>query len=149
VINELLKAQGGKSVLDNAYRLQEAMLALPKDEQLDLEPIHYFADGMYLRSLFIPEGVVCVGEMHKHSHFTILAEGKSKIVSQDGDMEVEAPFVFISTPYAKRSVYAVTDCTWITVHLNHDNCTDIEEVENRHVIRDEQDLLEIKKCLLP
>jgi len=148
VINELLKAQNGKSALDNAFKLQEAMLALPEEDRLtkeDLEPIHYFADGMYLRSLFLPEGVAVVGDMHRHSHFTILAEGKSKIVSQDGDMEVEAPFVFISTPYAKRSVYAITDCTWITVHLNHDNCTDIEEVENRHVIRDEQELLEIRK----
>ena len=149
MITELLNQQGGNSVLDNAYRLEKAMLALPEDEQLDLEPIHYFTDGMYLRSLFIPEGVVCVGEMHRHSHFTILAEGKSKIVSQDGEMEVEAPFVFISTPYAKRSVYAITDCTWMTVHVNDDNCTNIEEVENRHVIRDKKELLEVKKCLLP
>jgi hypothetical protein len=145
VINELLDLYGEGSILEKTFKLQEAMLALPLEEQLELEPIHYFADGMYLRSLYIPEGVVCVGEVHKHSHFTILAEGKSKIVSQDGDLEVEAPFVFISTPHAKRSVYAITDCTWITVHLNHDNCQDIEKVENRHVIRDEQELLEVRK----
>ena len=148
MITELLKSQGGKDALDNAFKLQEAMLALPEEERLtkkDLEPIHYFTDGMYLRSLFLPEGLVVVGEMHKHSHFTILAEGRSKIVSQDGELEVEAPFVFISTPYAKRSVYAITDCTWITVHVNKDNCTNIEEVENRHVIRNEQELLEIRK----
>jgi hypothetical protein len=145
VINELLDLYGEGSILEKTFKLQEAMLALPLEEQLELEPIHYFADGMYLRSLYIPEGVVCVGEVHKHSHFTILAEGKSKIVSQDGDLEVEAPFVFISTPHAKRSVYAITDCTWITVHLNHDNCQNIEKVENRHVIRDEQELLEVRK----
>ena len=145
MINELLNLYGEGSILEKTFKLQEAMLALPLEEQLELEPIHYFADGMYLRSLYIPEGVVCVGEVHKHSHFTILAEGKSKIVSQDGDLEVEAPFVFISTPHAKRSVYAITDCTWITVHLNHDNCQDIKEVENRHVIRDEQELLEVRK----
>ena len=148
MINELLNTQEGKNILQKTFSLQEAILALPEEDRLtkeDLEPIHYFADGMYLRSLFLPEGMVVVGEMHRHSHFTILAEGKSKIVSQDGDMDVEAPFVFISTPNAKRSVYATTDCTWITVHLNHDNCTDIEEVENRHVIRDEQELLEVRK----
>lgn len=148
MINELLNLQGGKNILEKTFNLQEVILALPEEERLtkeDLQPIHYFADGMYLRSLFLPEGMVVVGDIHRHSHFTILAEGKSKIVSQDGEMDVEAPFVFISTPYAKRSVYAVTDCTWITVHLNHDNCTDIEEVENRHVIRDEQELLEVRK----
>ena len=147
MISDMLKQFDAKSILEKSYKLQEAMQALPEDEQLDLESIHYFADGMYLRSLYIPEGVVCVGEMHKHSHFTILAEGRSSIVSQDGDLEVEAPFVFISSPYAKRSVYARTDCTWITVHLNHDTCTDIEKVENRHVIRDEKELLEIRNEL--
>ena len=136
------------SVLEKAYALQDAIQGLGEEYQVDLEPIHYFAEGMYLRSLFIPEGVVCVGEVHRHSHFTILAEGESTIVSQDGEMHVKAPFVFVSTPFAKRSVYANTDCTWITVHLNHDNCTDIDEVENRHVIRDEQELLEMRKCLL-
>lgn len=127
----------------DAYDLQYAIESLPEELKLDLDPIHYFTDGMYLRSLFIPEGVVCVGEVHRHSHFTILAEGKSKIVSQDGDLEVEAPYVFISTPLAKRSVYAITDCTWITVHLNPENETDIETVENQHVIKDEKELLEV------
>jgi hypothetical protein len=145
VINELLDLCGGGTILEKTFKLQEAMMALPEEEKIDLEPIHYFAEGMYLRSLYIPEGVFCVGEVHKHSHFTILAEGKSKIVSQDGEFEVEAPFVFTSTPHAKRSVYAITDCTWITVHLNLDNCQNIEEVENRHVIRNEQELLEMRK----
>jgi len=129
-----------------AFDLQYAIDALPEDLQISkefLKPIHYFTDGMYLRSLFLAEGMVVVGEVHRHSHFTILAEGKSKIVSQDGDMEVEAPFVFISTPLAKRSVYAITDCTWITVHLNPENKTDIDEVENDHVIKSEKELLEV------
>tara|TARA_R110000822_G_scaffold45408_3_gene121478 strand:+ start:1347 stop:1793 length:447 start_codon:yes stop_codon:yes gene_type:complete len=148
VINELLKGMVGEDILHKAFALQDAMEALPEEERLtkeDLEPIHYFADGMYLRSLFLPEGLAVVGEVHRHSHFTILAEGKSSIVSQDGEMHVEAPFVFISTPYAKRCVYAETDCTWITVHLNHDNCTEIEELENRHVIKDKKELLEMLK----
>ena len=148
MISDMLANVEGKSILHKAFALQEAMGNLPEDEKLtkeDLEPIHYFADGMYLRSLFIPEGVTVVGEVHKYSHFTILAEGTSTIVSQDGEVKVTAPFVFASTPNAKRCVYADTDCTWITVHLNLDNCTDIEEVANRHIIQDEQELLEILK----
>ena len=145
MIDNPLAALEGKDYLDKAYTLQELMLAQPEDLKIDLEPLHYFADGMYLRSLFIPEGVVVVGEVHRHPHFTILAEGKSAIVSQDGRMEVEAPFVFVSTPFAKRSVYAITECTWITVHKNPDNETHIETLENQHVIKDEQELLEFRK----
>tara|TARA_R110002096_G_scaffold286326_1_gene480016 strand:+ start:1005 stop:1439 length:435 start_codon:yes stop_codon:yes gene_type:complete len=144
-MDSMLSTLAGDDYLKKAYSLQETMLALPEELQLDLEPIHYFTDGMYCRSLFIPEGVVVVGEVHRHSHFTILAEGKSVIVSQEGRMEVEAPFIFVSTPLAKRSVAAITDCTWITVHKNPDNETDIDTVENQHVIRDEKELLEIIK----
>jgi hypothetical protein len=136
----------GKDILHKAFALQDAIQDLPEDERLskeDMEPIHYFAEGMYLRSLFIPEGIAVVGEMHRHSHFTILAEGTSTIVSQDGEFKVQAPFVFTSTPYAKRCVYADTDCTWITVHLNLDNSTDTEEVAQRHIITDKKELLEI------
>lgn len=142
-MGELTKKQ--KSYLEKAYALEASMEALPEELKLDLEPIHYFTDGMYLRSLFIPEGVTCTGEVHRHSHFTILAEGRSKIVSQDGELEVEAPYVFISTPLAKRCVYAITDCTWMTVHLNPENNTNIEEVENDHVIKDRKELLEVFK----
>lgn len=138
-----LSALCGGDYINKAYALQAALLAVPDEFKVNLEPEHYFVDGMYLRELFIPEGVTCVGEVHRHAHFTILAEGKSTIVSQDGDMEVEAPYVFVSTPLAKRSVYANTDCTWITVHKNTENETDIDTVENQHVIRDEQELLEI------
>ena len=144
----MLARSEGKDILHKAFALQESILAMPEEERLskeDLDPLHYFTDGMYLRSLFIPEGVAVVGEMHRHSHFTILAEGTSTIVSQDGEVKAEAPYVFISTPFAKRCVYADTDCTWITVHLNLDNCTDIEEVANRHIIQDKKELLEILK----
>ena len=136
----------GKDILHKAFALQDAIQDLPEDERLtkeDLEPLHYFAEGMYLRSLFITEGMAVVGEMHRHSHFTILAEGTSTIVSQDGEFKAVAPFVFTSTPYAKRCVYADTDCTWITVHLNLDNCTDTEEVAQRHIITYKKELLEI------
>ena len=132
-----------KEYLEKAFALENYMKDLPEEEQLDLEPIHYFTDGMYLRSLFIPQGVTCVGEIHRYSHFTILAEGKSTIVSQDGKLEVEAPYVFISKPNAKRCVYANTDCTWMTVHVNTNNNMNIKEVEDTHVIRDPQELLEI------
>jgi len=148
VISQMMEFVEGQTILQKAFSLQEAMEDIPEDEKLtkeDLEPIHYFADGMYLRSLFIPQGVAVVGEMHKYSHFTILAEGTSTIVSQDGEVKAVAPFVFTSTPHAKRCVYADTDCTWITVHLNLDNCTDTEEVANRHIITDKKELLEILK----
>ena len=84
MINEMMGLVEGKNILHKAFALQDAIEDLPEDERItkeDLEPLHYFADGMYLRSLFLPEGVAVVGEMHRHSHFTILAEGTSTIAN--------------------------------------------------------------------
>ena len=100
---------------------------------------------MYCRELFIPEGTTVVGKIHKHSHITILAEGKSAIVSQDGEEILEAPYVFVSTIGAKRAVHAITDCTWITVHLNPSNTQDITQIEDEHIAKSYNELLEHKE----
>ena len=145
MIESILTDLSKGDYLQRAYELQAAMLDVDPALHVELEPDHYFVDGMYLRSLFIKEGVACVGHVHRHAHFTILAEGKSTIVSQDGRLDVEAPYIFISSPFAKRSVYAITDCTWITVHKNTDNETDVDTVEKEHLITDVQELIEMRK----
>lgn len=135
----------GKNVLNKVESLQKSLQALPEEEQVKLIPNHYFAPGMYCRELFIPEGVVCTGKVHKHAHITILAEGTSAMVSQDGQEVFTAPHIFTSTVGAKRAVLAVTDCTWITVHLNPEDKTEIEELENDNVVDTVQQLLESKE----
>ena len=145
MIENILTDLSKGDYLQRAYELQAAMLDIDPDLHVELEPDHYFADGMYLRSLFIEEGVACVGHVHRYAHFTILAQGKSTIISQEGRLDVEAPYIFISSPFAKRSVYATTDCTWITVHKNTDNETDVDTLENEHLIMDVQELIEMRK----
>lgn len=95
----------------------------------DLCPLkHSFADGQYVREMFIPKGVVIVGKIHKHSHPNFLLKGKvSVFTEQDGVQELEAPLSMVSSPGTKRVVYAHEDTIWITVHKT--NSTDLVEIE--------------------
>ena len=36
---------------------------------------HFFADGVYVREIFIPKGMLIVGKIHKHSHPNFLLLG--------------------------------------------------------------------------
>jgi hypothetical protein len=55
--------------------MAEAMRHMP---QWDAEQYtgHHFADGQYLRTLWIPKGAVIVGRVHKSQHFFILSVGE-------------------------------------------------------------------------
>ena len=103
--------------------LQEAMLQL---EQVDLKPEHHYAGQVYCRELFIPEGVALVGKIHKLPCVNVIAEGKVRVVSEQGSFEYEAPYVFVSPAGTKRAIYAVKDTTWVTCHP-YDDEQDLEE----------------------
>lgn len=103
--------------------LQEAMLEL---EQVELKPEHHYAGTTYGRELFIPAGVALVGKIHKLPCINIIAEGKVRVVSEQGSFTYEAPYVFVSPAGTKRAMYAITDTTWVTCHP-YDDTKDLEE----------------------
>lgn len=96
--------------------LEEAIRETP--EQVDLEALtsHYFAEGIYLRELRIPAGVVVVGKIHRTQHLTIICSGTVKITTDHGTREITGPAVFVSEPGAKKAAYAVTDVVVMNPH---------------------------------
>lgn len=91
--------------------------------------IHHFAPGVYSREIFIPMGMLVVGKIHKHAHINILSQGRVLVYTEDGPEEFEAPRTWVSSPGTKRVVYAVTDVVWNTVHLNVNNETNTDLIE--------------------
>jgi quercetin dioxygenase-like cupin family protein len=85
----------------------------------DLCPLtHTFADGVYVREIFIPKGTVVVGKIHRFSHPNFLMRGEVIVVTEDGGREhLTAPRAMISPAGTKRAVYALEDTVWITVHV--------------------------------
>jgi hypothetical protein len=123
-----MKLATRKSIED----LQAAAAKLP---QCELLTEHYFADGMYCRSLFRSADTLIVGKVHKAEHFYIIASGTVTIVGDGHKETVTGPRVFVSKPGTKRAVYAVTDATTMTVHRTDE--TDLEKIEAELIEEDE------------
>ncbi len=90
---------------------------------------HSFSDGIYVREIFIPAGMFIVGKIHKHDHPNFLMSGEVDVVTESGSVRLKGPCSMISSAGTKRALYAITDLTWITVHLNPTNTQDLKELE--------------------
>lgn len=97
----------------------------------DLCPLtHSFSPGIYVRQIFIPAGTLISGKIHKHRHPNFLMSGKVIVITEgEGVQELEGPLSIMSPPGTKRSLKALTDLIWITVHPNPTDTEDLEEIE--------------------
>jgi hypothetical protein len=110
--------------LEDIQALQAAGAKLP---QATLFTEHYFADGMYIRSLFRPADTLIVGKVHKREHFYIVVSGEVTIVGDGYKERVKAPRIFVSKPGTKRAVYSHEDSLCLTVHRT--DKADLDEIE--------------------
>ena len=102
-----------------------------QDEPLELPLKHYFTEGMYIREIFIPEGVALTSRVHKTQYPYILSMGVLEIFTEGERKIYAAPFTGISEIGTRRLGYAITDCIFSSLHVNPDNCKDIDELEKR------------------
>ena len=105
-------------------RLQDHLATLP---QVNPEPVHYFAPGMYGRELAIPADTIMVGKIHRHQHITMLIKGEATINTDKGMERIAAPYVWISQVNAKRALVTHTDCVFFTCHATSE--TDLDKLE--------------------
>lgn len=115
---------------DQILELEDAIRGL---EQIDFEPLtkHYFADGVYLRELLIPAGVVVTGKIHRSRHLTIICSGTVRITTENGVEEFTGPAVFVSEPGMKKAAFAITDTVVMNPHPTES--TDLEEIEKEFI----------------
>ena len=81
----------------------------PKDEK--------YGCCAYAREMFIPKGTLIIGKIHKHQHLNIISKGKVIVYTEFGEKHMESPITFVSEIGLKRSVYAIEDTLWTTIHL--------------------------------
>lgn len=114
--------------------LEKIILECP---QVEMPVEHYQIKGIYARSLFIPAskaftetgfGIVLTGKIHNTESLGILAQGTIRIFNGESYSEITAPHIMVDKAGIKRIGYAVTDCTFITVHRTDKiDLTEIEE----------------------
>lgn len=99
--------------MSTVLKLQSAMLDIPQTEP---ETNHYFASGMYGRTMAMPATMVVVGKKHKKEHFFIVTKGCVVVADGDEKTTMKAGDVHISKPGAKRAIVALEDSIIMTVH---------------------------------
>ncbi len=92
---------------------------------------HSFADGVYMREFFSPKGYFMVTKLHREAYISWLVNGEVTVMTEQGGVKMKGPRIINSPAGAKRIIYAHEDFTWITVHPNPTNSTNIEELEAR------------------
>jgi hypothetical protein len=105
---------------------------LKKLEQIDLPVEHHFAPGIYVRRMYIPAGFCLTGKIHKHQHLNICT-GDISVVTEHGLKRFTGQQIILSSVGIKRVGFAHSDTTWVTIHENPTNETDIAKLENMYV----------------
>lgn len=98
-------------------------------EQIPIEPVHHFADGLYAREITIRAGTILTGKVHSTEHLNIISQGRIAVWTEDGMKIVAAPCTLVSRPGTKRVGFALEDTVWTTIHKNHDNLRDPAALE--------------------
>jgi hypothetical protein len=114
----------GVTVRDKILSLEAEMHSMV---QVEIQPVHYFAKGLYAREIFIPKGTLLTGKIHKSEHLNIISKGEISVVTEYGTKRIKAPFTMVSQPGTKRVGYAHEDTVWTTIHATEK--TEIKDVE--------------------
>lgn len=121
-------------------QLEEQMLTMP---QIEVPLKHYFSKSVYGREIIIPSGSLIVGKIHKHQTMNVLSQGEVSVLSIDGVVRLKAPATFVSSPGAKRVIYAHSESVWTTFHGTDE--TDIEKIEKEFIAETYEDVVLLEK----
>lgn len=124
-----------KLIRKRIEQLERAMLEHP---QVEIEPRHIMADGLYAREITIPRGVLMTGKIHKRGHLNFISKGAITVLTEDGIEFLKAPAVIRSRPGTKRVGFAHEETVWTTVHATNE--TDLEKIEEELVTMSYEDV---------
>lgn len=125
MIAELTFPESQAPSADKINRLEAEIMRLPR---ADIEIIHHFAPGTYVREMRAPAGSVITGKRHRTRHLNIVAKGRLTVYNELGDLrEISAPFVYMSDAGTRRAAIVHEDLVWLTVHATDE--TDVAKLE--------------------
>ena len=78
---------------------------------------HTFADGLYIREIFMPKGSLVVSFIHKQNHPSFFLEGEMSILTDAGEVKrIKAPMKVMTEIGTQRVAYMHEDCKWVCVY---------------------------------
>lgn len=109
--------------------------------QIEIPLKHYFSKGVYGREIEFAKGSLLIGKIHKHQTMNVISKGEVSVFSIDGVIRAKAPHTFVSSPGAKRVIYAHEDSVWTTFHGTHE--TDLEKIEEEFIAKNYDEVVSI------
>ena len=98
---------------------------------------HTFADGLYIREIFMPKDQLFTTGIHKQEHPYFIQKGKVSVLTENGMEKIKAPHNGVTKPGTKRVIYTEEDTVWITVHAT--DKTTVKEVLKDIIAKDFND----------
>ena len=102
--------------------------------------VHRFADGLYIREITMPKGMLVMSKIHKTTHPYFIMRGDVSVMSESGMTRITAPFHGITKAGTQRLLYMHEETVWMTVHATDE--TDLDKIEDHLIAKDYNDLPE-------
>ncbi len=111
--------------------------------QVEMPLTHHFADGQYVRELFMPKGSFIIGHRHRFSTVNFLLKGKISVYQgEDGEiLHLEAPVIWTSQAGVRKMLYIHEDAVGANAHPSSE--TDLGKLRDIFTIPDTK---EIEQC---
>lgn len=122
--------------LEMMEELQRRFMAHPDAAKGGDQTGHMWCEGLYCRQFYHPKGQMLVSLKHKSFNFFFILKGECIIGTPEGTMHVKAPYMTVTVPGTKRVILALEDTTYVTVHANPNNITDLVELEDMLIIEE-------------
>ena len=117
------------SLRDKIELLQEELLKMP---QADVQYLHSFEPGKYIRTMIAPPNTVIVGAEHKTPYKVRLEKGTIAVNVGDEIRVLTAPLEMDVPAGAKRAGHVLEEeLVWVDIYDNPDDCRDIATIEER------------------
>lgn len=120
IVDEIVKTEeflSDNNDLTTDQKIDLLEMKMQECALVDCPVKHTFADGMYIREIFMPSGTLITSLVHKTKHPYFVLKGKVSVYSENfGEQTIEAPFNGMTTPNTRRVLYIHQDCVWITCH---------------------------------
>lgn len=123
--------------------LENKIKQIPGHGENDCLPLkHSFVEGMYVREIFIPKGMLIVGKIHKKSNPVFVMLGDISIFSEEGSKRLKGGDYLISKPGAKRVGLTHEDTIWVEVFATNE--TDLNRLEEELIVKKYEELDDVK-----
>ena len=112
-----------KNLSQTIVEAENIMLDMP---QADCPVVHHFGNGIYIREVTMPAGILAIGHIQKFAQNNFLLQGKIAMIGEGGVKILEAPLFFVGEPGRKMG-FVIETVVWQNIWATDE--TDVEKLE--------------------